>query len=209
MSGSGRSEMSKAGRRKAMTAGIALSMVAGMGALSYAAVPLYRIFCQVTGYGGTTQRVETASDRVIDRTVTVRFDANAPSVPWHFKPAAPVTVRLGETAVVNYTAESLSNDVTGGQASFNVTPEMAGAYFNKIDCFCFTEQTLQPGEKVDMGITFYVDPDILNEPELADLKTITLSYTMFPLDRDNDAVASAGRTDNVTTRSVTRETIGD
>lgn len=196
-------------RRKAVTAGIAAAIVVGMGALSFAAVPLYRIFCQVTGYGGTTQRVETASDTVIDRTVTVRFDANAPDVPWEFKPAAPVTVKLGETAVVSYTAKNLLNTANSGQASFNVTPEMAGAYFNKIDCFCFTEQTLQPGEKVDMGITFYVDPDILDVPELANLKTITLSYTMFPLDRDGDAVASADGTDNVTTRSVARETTGD
>ena len=196
-------------RRKAVTAGIAAAIVVGMGALSFAAVPLYRIFCQVTGYGGTTQRVETASDTVIDRTVTVRFDANAPDVPWEFKPAAPVTVKLGETAVVSYTAKNLLNTANSGQASFNVTPEKAGAYFNKIDCFCFTEQTLQPGEKVDMGITFYVDPDILDVPELANLKTITLSYTMFPLDRDGDAVASADGTDNVTTRSVARETTGD
>ncbi len=197
------------GHRKAATAGIALAMVAGMGALSYAAVPLYRMFCQVTGYGGTTQRAEAGSERVIDRTVTVRFDANAPDVPWEFKPARPVTIRLGETAQVDFTAKNLIGKTNSGQASFNVTPELAGAYFNKIDCFCFTEQTLEPHEKVKMGITFYVDPDIVDVPELADLKTITLSYTMFPLDRDGDAVASAGGTDTVTTRSIARETTGD
>ncbi|WP_281004443.1 cytochrome c oxidase assembly protein [Notoacmeibacter marinus] len=202
-------ETKKANWRNVRTAGMAFSLVAAMGALSYAAVPLYEIFCQVTGFGGTTQRVDTASDRVVDRAITVRFDANAPGVPWDFRPAAPVTVRLGESAIVNYTAKNLIDQPSSGQASFNVTPEMAGAYFNKIDCFCFTEQTLQPGEKVDMGITFYVDPDILEVPELADLQTITLSYTIFPLDRDSDAVASAERTDNVTTRSIARETTGD
>ncbi|MCP1198222.1 cytochrome c oxidase assembly protein [Notoacmeibacter sp. MSK16QG-6] len=196
-------------RRNVATAGMALGLVVGMGALSFAAVPLYKIFCQVTGYGGTTQRADAGSDQIVDRKITIRFDANAPDVPWDFRPAAPVTVRLGESAVVNYTAKNLIDRPSSGQASFNVTPEMAGAYFNKIDCFCFTEQTLQPGEKVDMGITFYVDPDILDVPELADLKTITLSYTMFPLDRDSDAVASAGRTDNVTTRSIARKTTGD
>lgn len=150
--------------------------------VAYAAVPLYQLFCQVTGYGGTTQRVEQYSDKVLDRKITIRFDANtAPALPWGFKPdQREVEIRIGETAQIGYTAQNLASKPTGGKATFNVTPELAGAYFNKVQCFCFTDTTLQPGETLDMPVVFFVDPEIVNVPELKNLRTITLSYTFHP-----------------------------
>lgn len=152
---------------------------------AYASVPLYRIFCQVTGYGGTTQRVEQYSDTILDRTVKVRFDANTSNaLPWDFKPAQrEVTVRIGETKMVKYDARNLFDETTYGRASFNVAPGRAGAYFNKVECFCFTDTTLQPGESMEMPVVFFVDPEIVNDPDLKDVKTITLSYTFFPIDK--------------------------
>jgi cytochrome c oxidase assembly protein subunit 11 len=159
--------------------------------MSYAAVPLYAMFCQLTGYGGTTQRVEQYSDRILDKTVTVRFDANTSGVPWDFRPAArEMTIRIGETAQAHYFATNLVGVPTGGRATFNVTPEMAGAYFNKVECFCFTDTTLQPGETLDMPVVFYVDPDIVDVPELKDIRTITLSYTLFPTDAEKPLAAA-------------------
>jgi cytochrome c oxidase assembly protein subunit 11 len=126
-------------RSNKVVAGVCLAFIGGMVGMSYAAVPLYAMFCQMTGYGGTTQRVEQYSDRVLDREITVRFDANTSSVPWDFKPAArDVTMKIGETTQIHYTAKNLSTRPTSGRATFNVTPEMAGAYFNKVECFCFT-----------------------------------------------------------------------
>lgn len=155
---------------------------AGMVGLSFAAVPLYRIFCQVTGYGGTTQRVEQYSDTILDKTITVRFDANVNGVPWDFKPKQrEVTLRIGETTEVAYLAHNQSDQVTAATATYNVTPEMAGAYFNKVQCFCFTQQELEPGQSQEMPVQFFVDPEIVNVPELKNLKTITLSYTFYPL----------------------------
>ncbi|MEP9397086.1 cytochrome c oxidase assembly protein [Mesorhizobium sp. KR2-14] len=165
-------------------AGICLAFIAGMVGMSYAAVPLYSMFCRVTGYGGTTQRVEQYSDRVLDQKVTIRFDANtAGGLPWSFKPVArEISIKIGETAQAHYTATNSFDVPTAGRATFNVTPELAGAYFNKVECFCFTDTTLKPGESLDMPVVFYVDPDIVNVPELKDVKTITLSYTFFPIE---------------------------
>jgi cytochrome c oxidase assembly protein subunit 11 len=146
---------------------------------AYASVPLYTLFCQVTGYGGTTQRVEQYSDTILDRTIKVRFDANtANGLPWDFKPVQrEVTVRIGETAMIKYEGRNLFDQTTFGRASFNVSPGRAGAYFNKVQCFCFT------GEDMEMPVVFFVDPEIVNDPDLKDVKTITLSYTFFPIEK--------------------------
>lgn len=157
-------------------------IVAGMVGLSFAAVPLYQIFCQVTGYGGTTNRAEAASAAVIEREMTVRFDGNVSNkMPWDFRPASdPVTLKVGETGLAFYEAHNNSDKAIVGTATFNVTPQQAGYYFNKIDCFCFTEQRLEPGQRVDMPVTFFIDPAIEDDPQLDSVKTITLSYTFFP-----------------------------
>ncbi len=152
---------------------------------AYASVPLYRIFCQVTGYAGTTRRVEQYSDTILDKTIHVRFDANTVGgLPWDFKPAQrEVTLRIGETTTVYFEAHNLSDRETYGRASFNVAPGLAGAYFNKVECFCFTDTTLKPGEDLKMPVVFFVDPDIVKDPDMKDATTITLSYTMFPIEK--------------------------
>lgn len=163
--------------------------------MAYAAVPLYQMFCQVTGYGGTTQRVEQMSDTILDQTVNVRFDANVSGgLPWEFKPVQrEVTVRIGETTIVNYEAKNISDRPASGRATFNVSPDLTGSYFNKVQCFCFTDTTLAAGETMEMPVMFFVDPDIVKEKDLKGLKTITLSYTFFPLDKEpvNSAAAPA------------------
>lgn len=162
-----------------------VSFFVSMIGVSYAAVPLYTLFCQVTGYGGTTQRAEQYSDTILDKTIKVRFDANTSNgLPWDFKPVErEVTLRIGETMMVKYEAKNLFDEPTFGRASFNVAPGRAGAYFNKVECFCFTDTTLQPGESMEMPVVFFVDPEIVNDPDLKDVKTITLSYTFFPIDK--------------------------
>ncbi|GEO84167.1 MULTISPECIES: cytochrome c oxidase assembly protein [Alphaproteobacteria] len=149
---------------------------------SFASVPLYRIFCQVTGYNGTTQRVEQASDVVLDKTMKVTFDANVSSgLNWDFKPIdRQITLKIGETVRINYTATNRSPVATTGQAIFNVTPMEAAAYFNKVECFCFTETELKPGESLEMPVVFFVDPAIVEAAETKDIGTITLSYTFYP-----------------------------
>ena len=175
--------------------GIALGCVmfsAGMLGAAYASVPLYELFCQVTGYGGTTQRAETNGAAVSDTSVIVRFDANAsPSVPWSFQPTErAVRVKLGETRQTAYRVTNRANHPVKAIATFNVTPLSAGVYFNKLYCFCFEEQTLQAGESVEMPIVFFVDPAMTEKEELKDAPTITLSYTFFPVEGDA-SVASA------------------
>lgn len=179
-------------RANRRTAAVCLAVFFSMVGVSYAAVPLYALFCQVTGYGGTTQRVEQYSDTVLDRDITVRFDANTAGVPWDFRPVQrAVTVKIGETVKVDYQARNLASAPASGKATFNVTPEMAGAYFNKVECFCFTDTTLKPGEQLDMPVVFYVDPAIVDVPELKDIRTITLSYTFFPIEEKPLAAAPA------------------
>lgn len=164
----------------------AVALVAGMIALGFASVPLYRIFCQVTGYGGTTQRAEAmaASISPTGRVITVRFDANVSrELPWTFTPEHNTDrVAIGAREIAFYRAENLSDHPITGSASFNVTPLQAGQYFTKIQCFCFTQQTLQPGENVRMPVTYYVDPAILDDPDVGDVEEITLSYTFYPVD---------------------------
>ncbi|MCO5731050.1 cytochrome c oxidase assembly protein [Rhizobium sp. SSA_523] len=159
-----------------------LVFVGGMVGAAYAAVPLYRIFCQVTGYNGTTQRVEQYSDTVLDRTIRVSFDANTSSgLNWDFKPVdRMIEPKIGETVQISYTATNHSPTPVTGTAVFNVTPMEAGAYFNKVQCFCFTETTLQPGETLDMPVVFFVDPEIVKAEETKNIKNITLSYTFYP-----------------------------
>ena len=167
------------------TAVACVMLVAGMVALSFAAVPLYRVFCQVTGFGGTTQRAEAVAGPVLDRMMTVRFDGNVGGgLPWEFKPVVRRTEsRIGEQSQAMFRATNHSNRRTTGTAAFNVSPPLAGAYFVKIECFCFTEQTLEPGQSVDMPVIFYIDPEIAEDPDVANLGTITLSYTFYPLER--------------------------
>jgi cytochrome c oxidase assembly protein subunit 11 len=155
-------------------------VVAGMIGAAYAAVPLYAMFCQLTGFGGTTQVASGNPKGVIAREMTVRFDSNVEaSLPWAVHPAAPVTARIGTVETVTFIATNKSNKPLTGQAIFNVTPEQTGIYFNKIECFCFTEQTLQPGETVEMPVTFFVDPDIDQNDDLDTVRDITLSYTFY------------------------------
>ncbi|MBN9071458.1 MAG: cytochrome c oxidase assembly protein [Rhizobiales bacterium] len=189
----GRPQVSLApNRANRIVAGVCVAFFVGMIGASYAAVPLYAMFCRVTGYGGTTQRVTQYADRVLDRKVTIRFDANvAGGLPWEFRPdQREVTIKIGETAKIGYTARNLFETPSSGRATFNVTPELAGAYFNKVECFCFTETSLKPGETLDMPVVFYVDPDIITVPELKNIQTITLSYTFFP-DTGEKPVAEA------------------
>jgi len=165
-----------------MIAGVA----AGMVGLSFAAVPAYRAFCQATGWGGATQRVEQEAGRVLAREITVRFDATiSDGLDWRFKPEQPAqTVHIGETALAFFEAENLSAEPVTGRATFNVSPAKAGRHFKKIECFCFTEQTLQPGEKVSMPVTYFVDPALGEDRNLDEVETITLSYTFFSWQSD-------------------------
>jgi cytochrome c oxidase assembly protein subunit 11 len=174
---------------------LSLGVIVAMFGLVAASVPLYRLFCQVTGYGGTTQRAEAASEVVSERSITVRFNADVNSrLPWRFHPAQrDLRLAIGESGLAFYQATNLSARTVTGTATFNVTPFKAGPYFNKIQCFCFSEQTLGPGETVDMPVTFFVDPAILDDPNLADVHTITLSYTFF-------AAPDAGEAEQPTAR---------
>ncbi|MCA3560792.1 MAG: cytochrome c oxidase assembly protein [Aestuariivirga sp.] len=164
---------------------LSAATVAGMIGLTYASVPLYRLFCQVTGYGGTVQRADAAPGQVLDKTVSVRFDANTSGkLDWAFHPVqSAVKVKFGEQSMAYYEAINQSGRTVTGTAVFNVSPPQAGAYFNKIECFCFTEQALKPGEKIEMPVMFFVDPDMLKDPDAAGIDEITLSYTFYPVDK--------------------------
>ncbi len=177
-------------RRNRKAALLALCFAVGMLGMGYAAVPLYRIFCEATGFGGTTMKVSEADASAIavtDQQIVVRFDSNVSSaLPWRFKPENPTEkITIGARDMAAFTAENLSSKPVTGTATFNVTPVQAGRYFAKVQCFCFTEQTLQPGEKVRMPVIYYVDPAILTDPETKDIEEITLSYTFYPLDQAN------------------------
>lgn len=160
--------------------GVAVCMVG----LSFAAVPLYQIFCQVTGFGGTPLRASAASAVVLDETVTVTFDASIESgMPWTFKPVQKdMEIPIGETGLAFYEAYNPTDRPIAGTAVFNVTPFKIGPHFVKIDCFCFTEQVLMPGERVDMPVTFYIDPSIREDRSTQEVKGITLSYTFYQTD---------------------------
>jgi cytochrome c oxidase assembly protein subunit 11 len=183
-------------RRLRLTAGVAVAAAVAMVAMSYAAVPLYRIFCEATGFAGTPRIFAAASTREIDRAVTVRFNADtAHGLPWTFAPAqGPMTVKLGETALAEFRAKNLSDRPIVGVATFNVTPYKVGGYFAKIACFCFNEQRLEPGEEVVMPVTFYVDPALASDPATSDVTTVTLSYTFFESDAPRASASGADAT---------------
>ena len=168
--------------KKYRTLGFLLVLIMGMGVLSYASVPLYKLFSQVTGYGGTTQQVTSPSSQILERKIKIRFDANTkPTLDWNFQPVqTSMDISVGQNALAFYQAENTGKAPVVGTATFNVTPEKAGVYFIKIDCFCFVEQLLAPQEAVEMPVSFFIDPDIVNDPNLDDVTTITLSYTFFP-----------------------------
>jgi cytochrome c oxidase assembly protein subunit 11 len=184
------------GRRNRRTAIVLFAAAGGMVALSFASVPLYRMFCQVTGYNGTP-RIEQGSTSAgsVENTVRVTFDANTSrDLPWRFVPdQREIRLRLGEEYLATYSAHNLSQKVVTGSAVFNVTPEKVATYFTKIECFCFTEQVLQPGQDVSMPVLFYVDPAILDDPDARDVKAITLSYTFYPATGDTPAAGAAAK----------------
>ncbi len=169
--------------RNARTGFIVIGVVLGMVGLSFASVPLYDAFCRVTGWGGTTQvsDVLPAENQILDREVTVRFDANvARDLPWDFSAETKsATLRIGARGFANFVSKNRSHKPVAGTALFNVTPLKAGKYFHKIQCFCFDEQILAPAQRVDMPVMFYVDPAIADDPNLDDVKVITLSYSFF------------------------------
>jgi cytochrome c oxidase assembly protein subunit 11 len=172
-------------KRHLVIAAVCGFIAVGMVGASFAAVPLYRLYCQVTGYAGTTQRAERASETVLDRTVTVRFDSNvAADLPWTFEPEQRrLQVKIGENALAFYKATNNSDHAITGTAIFNVAPDAVGLYFNKTQCFCFTEQTLEPGQTVDMAVSFYVDPGFVKDADTKELSEMTLSYTFYPVEK--------------------------
>jgi cytochrome c oxidase assembly protein subunit 11 len=190
----------KRGAARNLRTGLALSLLAcTMVGLAFASVPLYRLFCQVTGYGGTTQVAEAAPEQVSERRITVRFNADVnPKLPWNFEPLErAVTLRVGEPGLAFYRAANLTDRPLSGTATFNVTPLKAGQYFNKTQCFCFDEQRLEAGEAVEMGVSFFIDPAILEDRNLDDVTTVTLSYTFFrSLDEEADAPSPAADADS-------------
>jgi len=166
-----------------------VGVILGMAAMAWAAVPLYNLFCKVTGYAGTTQVADRGADRVLDRMVTIRFDGSTVrGMPWKFHPVkTSVKAHIGETVLAFFEAYNPTDRVIAGSATYNVSPFSVGGYFTKIDCFCFTKQVLQPGERVQMPVTFYVDPEIVDDPETVGVTTITLSYTFFETELDSQA----------------------
>lgn len=168
-------------RRMALTAAIAVGAVAGMTGLALSAAPLYDAFCRVTGYGGTTQSAEAAPARMLDRRVLVRFDSNIdPGLPVEFGPSQRTqTLRIGETGLAFYRVRNLSDEPIVARATYNVTPHVAGQYFAKLECFCFQDRTLAPGEEAELPVVYFVDPEIANDPDTDYIDTVTLSYTFF------------------------------
>ncbi|RLJ60632.1 cytochrome c oxidase assembly protein subunit 11 [Litoreibacter meonggei] len=178
---------------KQRTMAVLVGVVLTMGALGFASVPLYDLFCRVTGYGGTTAQADADSDVILDRTINVRFDGSLSSnMAWEFKPVQrEMTVRIGETGLAFYEAYNPTDRPIAGQASYNVFPFTAGGYFNKIACFCFTEQVLQPGERIQMPVTFFVDPEIVDDPDAKFVEEITLSYTFYEIDLPDGGAQAA------------------
>jgi len=178
-------------------AAICGAVVALMVGMSYAAVPFYGWFCRVTGFGGTPQVAHAAPLQTSSRSITVRFDANVGAgLPWRFEPEqTAIETHLGEVVTVYYRATNLSQHETGGQAAYNVAPTTVGSYFTKINCFCFSEQHLGPGETRDMAVVFYVDTELAADSDQDDLNTITLSYTFYPLRGEPARGAATGGTD--------------
>ncbi|SPF80975.1 cytochrome c oxidase assembly protein [Pseudoprimorskyibacter insulae] len=177
---------------KTKTLAQTLGVVVVMGGLAWASVPFYDWFCRVTGFGGATGVAEAGSDVILDQTITIKFDASKErGMPWEFKPVQrEMEMRIGVTGLAFYEAYNPTDKPVAGQAAYNVTPYDAGGFFNKIECFCFTEQVLQPGERVQMPVSFFVDPEIVNDRDAKYAKHITLSYTFYQIDLPEDYQAS-------------------
>ncbi|MEZ6023227.1 MAG: cytochrome c oxidase assembly protein [Hyphomonadaceae bacterium] len=179
-------------KRMAWTAGIAAAAVLGMTGLSFAAVPLYRAFCQITGYGGTTQEAAAAPGQVLERQIEIRFDANtAPDLQVEFGPSQiSQTLHIGETGLAFYRVHNLTDHAIVARANYNVTPHIAGQYFAKLECFCFQDQILEPGQEAELPVVYFVDPEIVSDPDTSAIRTLTLSYTFF---RSVNAAATPAR----------------
>ena len=187
------SDMNRKNGRMAIIFGVVACSMVGA---AYAAVPLYNLFCQVTGYGGTTQQVDVGSDEVIDREMKVRFNAAVHrDMPWQFKPVQiSQKMHIGEQKLAYFEAYNPTNKTIVGTATYNVTPHKAGEYFAKIECFCFTEQELKPGERISMPVVYFIDPLIDEDPNLDEVSEVTLSYTFFVKDvKDEKVESSVGR----------------
>jgi cytochrome c oxidase assembly protein subunit 11 len=174
-----------------LVAAALVAFVAFMIGLSFAAVPLYRMFCAATGFAGTPQRAQSGPDKLFPETVTVRLDANvAPGLPWSFTPVQPeITLHVGENTLALFRAVNRSKESVIGSAVFNVSPDLMGQYFTKIQCFCFTEQTLKPGEALEMPVSFFIDPAVLNDRDAKTVRDMTLSYTFFKVSKPASAAA--------------------
>ena len=183
---------SPAGRTR-NTALTCLAVAAGMLGLAYASVPLYNLFCSLTGFGGTPMLASAPASKVLDRTMTIRFDANvAPNLRWRFTPETPsIKVKVGETQSITYRIENKGDAPATAMATYNVLPEMAGGHFMKLECFCFQENTLQAGETMEATIVFFIDPAMADDPSMTDVHDITLSYTYFPSKNGKVQEASA------------------
>lgn len=195
MSPTGPSEAKALARRNARIALICAVVFAGMVGAAFAAVPLYRAFCQATGYGGTVRRAEVAPTTVLARKLTFRFDANTRNIPWDFKPdQVSQQLRIGDTGLAFFHVKNNGDKPITGRASYNVVPEQAAVYFQKLECFCFSDQTLQPGQTADFPVVYFVDPQYATDPETKGGQEITLSYTFFQIaDQPKNTVqASSG-----------------
>ena len=197
-----RTDRVAAGNRNARTAWTMAAVVAGMLALAYAASPLYDMFCKATGFGGTPLVAKSVDRPVLARTVAVRFDSNVdPNLAWRFEPVQrEVMVQLGEEKLVYYRATNVSQRPIVGTAAYNVTPERTGGWFNKVQCFCFTEQLLQPGQSVDMPVVFFVDAEMAKDRRYDDIRTITLSYTFYEAKTERAKILLGGVSANGTGR---------
>ncbi len=177
----------------------AVGVVILMGSLSWASVPFYDWFCRVTGFGGVTQTATTGSDEILDQTIKIRFDASLDrDMPWTFKPMQrQMEIRIGETGLAFYEVYNPTDRPVAGSAAYNVTPYEAGGFFTKIACFCFEEQVLQPGERVQMPVTFFVDPELVNDRDAKFTKVITLSYTFYEIDLPEETAKVQGQSDSI------------
>ena len=193
----GADDMKTNDRRNVRVLASCVVFVASMVGMSYAAVPLYDMFCRVTGYNGTTQKVEQASSVILDQTIRVELDSNAATeLNWDFRPVdRAVEPRIGETVQASFRVTNNSRREKTGRAVFNVTPMIAGSYFNKLECFCFTDVTLKPGETRDMPVVFFVDPEMVNFPDTKNLKVITLSYTFYADDEPKPVAVNKADSD--------------
>jgi cytochrome c oxidase assembly protein subunit 11 len=188
------------GRKNARIAGRLVAVAVGMVGLAYASSPLYDLFCRTTGFGGTPVVAQQGDRPVLDRTVAVRFDSNVdPNLPWRFEPLErEVKVRLGEERLVHYRVTNVSQRPIVGTSVYNVTPEPAGPWFNKLQCFCFTEQLLKPGQSLDMPVVFFVDPEMDKDRRYDNVRTVTLSYTFFEAKTERAKILLGGNPANGT-----------